>query len=108
MHPLLLYSVAKSELLALTKQLAIELAEYKIRVNAVSPAFVITPIYKAFIEEDKIEEVFHQYDRFHPIGHVGRPHDVANVICFLLSDDSSWVTAAVWDVDGGAMAGRRQ
>ncbi len=102
------YSMAKAGLHSLTQHLAMELAEHKIRVNAVSPAVVVTPIYGAFIEPTKIEETLAGFNGFHPIGRVGRPEDVAAVADFLLSDESSWVTGAVWDVDGGVMAGRNQ
>mgnify|MGYP000187127452 CR=1 FL=1 len=100
------YSMAKAGIHAFTQQLAMELAEYNIRVNAVSPAVVVTPIYGAFIEEDKIEETLQGFNEFHPIGRVGRPDDIAKTITFLLSDESSWVTGAIWDIDGGVMAGR--
>jgi NAD(P)-dependent dehydrogenase (short-subunit alcohol dehydrogenase family) len=83
-----------------------ELADKKIRVNAVSPAVVVTPIYGSFIEENKIEETLQGFNSFHPIGRVGRPEDIAKTISFLLSDESSWVTGAIWDIDGGVMAGR--
>lgn len=100
------YSMAKAGLHALTQHLAMELAEFNIRVNAVSPAVVVTPIYGAFIEKEKIEETLQGFNTFHPIGRVGRPEDIAKTIVFLLTENSSWVTGAIWDVDGGVMAGR--
>lgn len=100
------YSMAKAGLHSLTQHLAMELAESNIRVNAVSPAVVVTPIYGAFIEEDKIEETLQGFNGFHPIGRVGRPEDIAQTIHFLLTEQSTWVTGAVWDIDGGVMAGR--
>ncbi|MEX0314217.1 MAG: SDR family NAD(P)-dependent oxidoreductase [Allomuricauda sp.] len=100
------YSMAKAGLHSLTQHLAMELAEHNIRVNAVSPAVVVTPIYGAFIEKEKIEETLQGFNDFHPIGRVGRAQDIAQTIHFLLTDKSSWVTGAVWDIDGGVMAGR--
>lgn len=100
------YSMAKAGLHSLTQHLAMELADHNIRVNAVSPAVVVTPIYGAFIEKDKIEETLQGFNSFHPIGRVGTAQDVAKTINFLLSDQTSWVTGAIWDIDGGVMAGR--
>lgn len=100
------YSMAKAGLHSFTQHLAMELADHHIRVNAVSPAVVVTPIYSSFIEEDKIEETLQGFNDFHPIGRVGRPMDIAKTICFLLLEDSSWVTGAIWDIDGGVIAGR--
>src|SRR5271154_7421098 len=102
------YSVAKAGLHALTQHLAMELAEHGIRVNAVSLAVVETPIYGAFIKPEEISKTLAGFNSFHPIGRVGTPADVGAVVDFLLSDAASWVTGAIWDVDGGVMAGRNQ
>jgi NAD(P)-dependent dehydrogenase (short-subunit alcohol dehydrogenase family) len=100
------YSMAKAGLHSLTQHLAMELAEDGIRVNGVSPAVVLTPIYGAFIEPSKIEEELQGFNEFHPIGRIGQPDDVAATIDHLLSDKAAWITGVVWDVDGGVMAGR--
>jgi NAD(P)-dependent dehydrogenase (short-subunit alcohol dehydrogenase family) len=102
------YSMAKAGLHSFTQHLAMELADHRIRVNAVAPAVVETPIYEAFIAPDKVHEALQGFNTFHPIGRIGTPRDVASVIVFLLSEEASWVTGAVWDVDGGVMAGRNQ
>ncbi|GAA1560198.1 hypothetical protein GCM10009789_11850 [Kribbella sancticallisti] len=91
------YSMAKAGLHALTHNLAMELAADGIRVNAVAPAGVATPVYK---------EAVKGFDSFHPLGRVGTAQDIASSIVFLLSPESSWITGALLNVDGGVMAGR--
>jgi NAD(P)-dependent dehydrogenase (short-subunit alcohol dehydrogenase family) len=100
------YSMAKAGLHSLTQHLAMELAQYQIRVNAVAPAVVETPIYGAFIKPEEIHSTLQGFNDFHPIGRIGQPIDVAEVIIFLMSDRSAWVTGATLNVDGGVMSGR--
>ena len=101
------YSMQKAGLHSLTQHLAMELADHKIRVNAVSPAVVETPVYEGvFGGKQEAHDALQNFHGFHPIGRNGKANDVADAISFLLSDKASWVTGAIWDTDGGVMSGR--
>ncbi|WP_417228543.1 SDR family NAD(P)-dependent oxidoreductase [Amphritea sp.] len=100
------YSMAKAGLHALTQHMSMELADHHIRVNAIAPALVKSTIFESFIDPTVMDETLATFNGFHPIGRIGQPEDVAKVASLLLSDDTSWVTGAIWDVDGGVLAGR--
>ena len=90
------YSAAKAGVIGLTKALAKEVVTKGIYVNAVAPAVIETPILKTLTEQ----QISYMTSRI-PMGRVGKPEEVAAVIHFLASDDSSFVTAQCYDVSGG-------
>jgi NAD(P)-dependent dehydrogenase (short-subunit alcohol dehydrogenase family) len=100
------YSAANAGVHALTHNLALELAADKIRVNAVAPAVVETPVYGTFMDAEQVQKILPTFDAFHPIGRNGQPQDVAEAILFLASEQAAWITGTVLPVDGGVMAGR--
>jgi NAD(P)-dependent dehydrogenase (short-subunit alcohol dehydrogenase family) len=100
------YSVAKAGVHALTRNLAIELAALKIRVNTVAPAVVRTPVYDSFLPPGEVERTLASFAPFHPLGRIGEPRDVVEAILFLAGRRASWITGVILPVDGGVMAGR--
>jgi NAD(P)-dependent dehydrogenase (short-subunit alcohol dehydrogenase family) len=91
---------------SLTKNLAIELAPDRIRVNTVALAFVETPAYERFMTPEEAREVLDSVDAFHPLGRHGRPDDVVGAVLFLASRDAGWITGTTLPIDGGVLAGR--
>jgi NAD(P)-dependent dehydrogenase (short-subunit alcohol dehydrogenase family) len=95
------YNASKAALNQLTRSLALEWAP-QVRVNAVMPAVVDTPIHAT---RGMSSEDVQSMGEMHPMMRIGQPEDVAAMIAFLLSDASSWMTGTVIPVDGGMMAG---
>ncbi|HEY2954223.1 MAG TPA: glucose 1-dehydrogenase [Candidatus Eisenbacteria bacterium] len=102
------YCVAKAAVDMYTRCAALDFAPHGVRVNAVNPGVVVTelhtvthavPDYPAFLERSKTT---------HPIGRVGQPEEVANLVLFLLSDEAGWITGVTYSIDGGrALASAR-
>ena len=93
------YCAAKAGLAMLTEVAALELAARRIRVNAVSPGFVETPLTKGV---KLVPGALEEYIENTPLGRVGTPTDVADAVLFLCSQKASWMTGEVLDLNGGA------
>jgi NAD(P)-dependent dehydrogenase (short-subunit alcohol dehydrogenase family) len=98
----LAYCVSKAGVDQLTRCSALELAPKGIRVNAVNPGVVVTGLHRRSGMSDEKYETFIEHSRTtHPLGRVGKPEEVADLIMFLASDKAGWITAATYEIDGG-------
>lgn len=98
----LAYCVSKAAIDQFTRCTALELAPQGIRVNAISPGVVVTNLHKRSGMEDEAYQNFLEHSRTtHPIGRVGTPEEVAELIYFLASDKAGWITGANYEIDGG-------
>lgn len=96
-------STAKGGVHALTRNLAIEFASNKIRVNAIAPAVVETPLFDSVLTPEQLAS----FNTFHPLGRNGQTADLTAAIMFLADDSlSGWITGVILPVDGGVTAGR--
>ena len=93
------YGAAKSAVLGLTRNLALDEGKFEIRVNAVSPGYILTDLTKTWLsgEAGRTERA----NSIQPLGRMGEPIEIAKVVTFLLSDKSTYVSGSDWAVDGG-------
>lgn len=94
------YVAAKHGVVGLTKASSLEYADKNIRINAVGPGYIETPLIKNALSEDQLNELI----ELHPIGRLGRAEEVAELVLWLSSSKASFVTGAYYPVDGGYLA----
>ncbi len=95
------YCVAKAGLDMLTECLALELAPHGVRVNAINPGVVVTNLHKASDTVSDYDAFLKRSEQTHPLGFVGAPEDVAELVAFLVSPRSRWITGGLIPLDGG-------
>jgi tropinone reductase I len=92
------YGMTKAAIIQMTRHLAAEWSPYPIRVNAISPWYIETPLTKSVLEQpNRLEKILART----PLGRVGQPEEVAALVCFLAMDKSSYITGQNIMVDGG-------
>jgi NAD(P)-dependent dehydrogenase (short-subunit alcohol dehydrogenase family) len=100
----LAYTVSKHGLIGLTRSMAMDFAAENIRANAVCPGTVDTPMlaWAASLDPNP-QSVYDACNAMHPLGRIAKPREIAEVVAFLAHESSSFVTGAVWTVDGGLL-----
>ncbi len=94
------YVAAKHGVVGLTKSAALEYGAQRVRVNAVGPGFIMTPL----LEKSMTPEALKALEGLHAVGRLGTPEEVAELVLWLCSDQASFVTDAYYAVDGGYLA----
>lgn len=99
------YSLTKGALNSFTKALAFELGQKQVRVNAIAPGTVNTPLFKQNVSDVLSDEQKAEYKNLiktiYPLGHIGNPEDIGDIAVFLASQKAKWITGAIFNVDGG-------
>jgi NAD(P)-dependent dehydrogenase (short-subunit alcohol dehydrogenase family) len=101
------YNAAKGGVVILTKNMAIDYGRAGIRVNAICPGFIDTPMLQGVFAMDGMTEVLADITAAHQLGRLGRAEEIASAALFLCSADASFVTGVALPVDGGYTAGHR-
>jgi NAD(P)-dependent dehydrogenase (short-subunit alcohol dehydrogenase family) len=99
--PITAYGTSKAAVIGLTRQLAVQFARHRIRVNAVCPGPISTPILDPFFADPEVKR---QFAARVPIGRMGEPDDVVSLCVYLASDESSFMTGSILVIDGGITA----
>jgi len=98
------YNASKGGVVMLTKTMALELAQFGIRVNAIAPGYLQTPMSEAIDSPAFVQDFV---DRYIPLGRAGKVHDVAPLFVFLAGDEASFISGQVFVIDGGQLAGQK-
>jgi NAD(P)-dependent dehydrogenase (short-subunit alcohol dehydrogenase family) len=98
------YTASKGAINALVRQIAVDYASRGIRINAVAPGAIDTPLMWDTTPPNQLAAMRETIDREVPLGKIGRPIDIAHCVAWLLSDEAAYVTGAVYLVDGGVAA----
>ena len=101
------YNASKGAVILLTRNMAIDYGRKGIRVNAVCPGFIDTPLFRSTLETEGMAEIREKIRDAHQLGRFGRPEEIANGALFLASDEASFVTGQALPIDGGYTAGHR-
>lgn len=95
------YAASKGGVIALTRSMAVTYAPHRIRVNAICPGTIYTPMTDHLLSDPARRQVI---EAQHPLGYLGKPEDIVYMAIYLASDESSWVTGGIFPVDGGRTA----
>ena len=100
------YSATKGGQIAMTKNMAIDFAPYKVRANVICPGWIATPLVEDWFSQQKDPEAARKYIYSqHPLGRIGTIEECGYLAAFLASDEALFITGAVFDIDGGVTLG---